>query len=63
MGHEGCCHACAQSLAQVTTQVAELHMLITQLAESMSKMGSNPLARNMLRSMGITMPEIPNGTK
>lgn len=61
MGHDGCCGQCAGDLAQVKAQVAAMHEMMLALADAMSKLGGNPMARSMLRSMGITMPEVTNG--
>jgi hypothetical protein len=56
MGHEGCCGECATKLETVAKQVDEVHKLLFQLAESMSALGESPMARGMMRSMGIKVP-------
>jgi type II secretory ATPase GspE/PulE/Tfp pilus assembly ATPase PilB-like protein len=64
VGHEGCCAECASQLAsqrklidELLKMVSELHTMIFQFAEYMSKLGESPMTRGMLKSMGVKLPK------
>lgn len=57
MGHEECCPECANQLAEMRKLVTELHTMVFQFAESMSKLGESPMTRGMLKSMGVKLPK------